>query len=457
MVRWFQGLQFRLILGFTLALGLALAAVGVYTGYSANREVDQFSERLEEARAARVEEMISLAYSQNRNWSGIQSLVERAGNLYDRRIVVRDPQGRLIADSQADFGRLPVAWRGPDRFRPIRTGNQEIGFLSLAPGQVETEVAEPAISRVVSSVNWALVWAGLGAWLGGVLLVTVLSGRILSPVRALTGAAARLGMGNLEERVEVSSSDEVGQLGRTFNNMADRLQRAEQQRVRLMSDVAHELRTPLTNVRGYLEAMRDGVLTPTPAAIDVAHQQALHLGRLVEDLGLIAQADAGSLSLDFQEASMAELATMSVAAFRPAAERKGIALTLEAPSELPIARMDRTRIAQALGNLLDNAVRHTPEGGEVSVSVEETEGSVRVSVADTGEGVPEEELAQIFDRFYRVDPSRSRATGGTGLGLTIARQMVEAHGGAIRAERRPEGGSRFVFEIPMGLEAEGEE
>ena len=429
MVRWFQGLQFRLILGFTLALGLALAAVGVYTGYSANREVDQFSERLEEARAARVEEMISLAYSQNRNWSGIQSLVERAGNLYDRRIVVRDPQGRLIADSQADFGRLPVAWRGPDRFRPIRTGNQEIGFLSLAPGQVETEVAEPAISRVVSSVNWALVWAGLGAWLGGVLLVTVLSGRILSPVRALTGAAARLGMGNLEERVEVSSSDEVGQLGRTFNNMADRLQRAEQQRVRLMSDVAHELRTPLTNVRGYLEAMRDGVLTPTPAAIDVAHQQALHLGRLVEDLGLIAQADAGSLSLDFQEASMAQLATMSVAAFRPAAERKGIALTLEAPSELPPARMDRTRIAQALGNLLDNAVRHTPEGGEVSVSVDDAVDSVRVSVADTGEGVPEEELAQIFDRFYRVDPSRSRATGGTGLGLTIARQMVEAHGG----------------------------
>ena len=452
MVRWFQGLQFRLILGFTLALGLALAAVGVYTGYSANREVEQFSDRLEEARAARVEEMISLAYTRNRDWSGIQGIVERAGDLYDRRIVVRDAQGRLIADSQAGYERVPVVWRGTGRFRPIRTGNQEIGFLSLAPGQVETEVAEPAISRVVSSVNWALVWAGLGAWIGGVLLVTMLSRRILSPVRALTGAAGRLGMGSLEERVEASSSDEIGQLGRTFNTMADRLQTAEEQRVRLMSDVAHELRTPLTNVRGYLEAMRDGVLTPTPAAIEVAHQQAMHLGRLVEDVGLIAQADAGALTLDLQEESMGELAKMSVEAFRPAAERKGVALRVESPLGLPRTRMDRTRISQALGNLLDNAVRHTPEGGEVSVSVEAVGELVRVSVEDTGEGVPEEEVGQIFDRFYRVDPSRTRATGGTGLGLTIARQLVEAHGGSIRAERRQEGGSRFVFEIPVGSE-----
>ncbi len=450
MVRWFQGLQFRLILGFTLALGLALAAVGVYTGYAANREVEQFSDRLEEARAARVEEMISLAYTQNRNWSGIQGIVERAGDLYGRRIVVRDAQGRLIADSEAGFGRQPVVLVGTDRFRPIRTGNEEIGFLSLDVVQVETEVAEPAISRVVSSVNWALVWAGLGAWVGGVLLVTILSRRILSPVRALTGAAGRLGMGNLEERVSVSSSDEVGQLGRTFNTMADRLQRAERQRVRLMSDVAHELRTPLTNVRGYLEAMRDGVLTPTPAAIEVAHQQAMHLGRLVEDLGLIAQADAGALSLDFQEESMVELVGMSVEAFRPAAEGKGVALRLEAASEMPMASVDRTRIAQTLGNLLDNAVRHTPEGGEVSVLVEAAGESVRVSVSDTGEGMPEEERGRIFDRFYRVDPSRSRATGGTGLGLTIARQLVEAHGGSIWAERRPEGGSRFVFEVPAG-------
>ncbi len=450
MARWFQGLQFRLILGFTLALGVALAAVGVYTGYAANREVEQFSERLEEARAARVEEMISLSYSQRRDWSGIQGIVERAGSLYGKRIVVRDAQGRLIADSQMEYGRLPLSLRSGDRYRPIRTGSEEIGFLTLAPGQLESELAEPAISRVVSAVNWSLVWAGLAAWIGGVLLVAILSRRILSPVRDLTGAAARLGMGNLDERVEVSSSDEMGQLGRTFNTMADRLQGAERQRVRLMSDVAHELRTPLTNVRGYLEAMRDGVLTPTPAAIDVAHQQAMHLGRLVEDLGLIAQADAGVLTLDFDEASLVELAKSSVEAFRPAAEGKGISLRLEASSELPLVRMDRTRIAQALGNLLDNAVRHTPEGGEVLVSVELVGESMRVSVEDTGEGVPEEELGEIFDRFYRVDPSRSRATGGTGLGLTIARQLVEAHGGSIWAERRQEGGSRFVFEVPTG-------
>ena len=169
MVRWFRGLQFRLILGFTLALGLALASVGVYTGYAANREVEQFSERLEEARAARVEEMISLSYSQRRDWSGIQGIVERAGSLYGKRIVVRDAQGLLIADSQMEYGRLPLSLRSGDRYRPIRTGSEEIGFLTLAPGQLESELAEPAISRVVSAVNWSLVWAGLAAWIGGVL------------------------------------------------------------------------------------------------------------------------------------------------------------------------------------------------------------------------------------------------------------------------------------------------
>ena len=431
-------------------MGLALAAVGVYTGYAANREVEQFSERLEEARAARVEEMISLAYSQRRDWSGIQGIVERAGSLYGK---ANRGEGRAGAVDCGLAGRIRRAARCAASRRQIQADSygqpgDRVSY-ALEPGQVESEVAEPAISRVVSAVNWSLVWAGLAAWIGGVLLVTMMSRRILSPVRALTGVAARLGMGNLDERVEVASSDEMGQLGRTFNNMAARLQGAERQRVRLMSDVAHELRTPLTNVRGYLEAMRDGVLTPTPAAIDIVHQQAMHLGRLVEDLGLIAQADAGVLTLDFHEASLAELVESSVEAFRPAAEGKGITLRLEASSELPAVRMDSTRIAQALGNLLDNAVRHTPEGGTVSVLVEGVDDTVRVSVEDSGEGVPVEEVRQIFDRFYRVDPSRSRATGGTGLGLTIARQLVEAHGGSIRAERRPEGGSRFVFELPV--------
>ena len=152
--------------------------------------------------------------------------------------------------------------------------------------------------------------------------------------------------------------------------------------------------------------------------------------------------------LDFQVSPLAELVESSVEAFRTRAERKGVSLVLDAEATLPSVRMDATRIAQALGNLLDNAVRHTPQGGTVSVSVTAEGDSVQVSVDDTGEGVPEEELGQIFDRFYRVDPSRSRATGGTGLGLTIARQLVEAHGGSIWAERRPEGGSRFAFELP---------
>ena len=398
------GLQFRLILGFTLALGLALGGVGVYTGLAADREVGQFAERLESARAARIEEMISKSYQQRRGWDDLQGIVERAGALYDRRIVVTDAKERVIADSHATYGPSLSIWQRSKGDRPIRTGDKEIGFLALATSQVQETVAEPAISRVVSSLNWSLVWAGLAAGVGGVLLVTMLSRCILAPVRELTAAAASLGRGNLDKRVSVSSSDEIGQLGSTFNAMADRLQKGEEQRVTLMADVAHELRTPLSNIQGYLEAIRDGLLVPNGSTIDIIHQQALHLGRVVEDLRIIALADAGALALRMEVESVAELLESSVEACRPLAEAKGMTVTHSVAKDLPMVRMDRTRIAQVLSNLLNNAVMHTPEGGSVLVSAEAGKSVVRVSVTDTGEGMPTEELEQIFDRFYRSGP-----------------------------------------------------
>ena len=390
------GLQFRLILGFTLTLGLALTGVGVYTGFAADREVGQFSERLETARAARIEEMISESYRQRRGWDELQGIVERAGALYDRRIVVTDAKEQVIADSHARYGPSLSVWQRSKGDRPIRTGDEEIGFLALATSQVQETVAEPAISRVVSSLNWSLVWTGLAAGVGGVLLVTMLSRRILAPVRELTAAAASLGRGNLHKRVSVSSSDEIGQLGSTFNAMADRLQKGEEQRVTLIGDVAHELRTPLSNIQGYLEAIRDGLLVPNGSTIDIIHQQALHLGRVVEDLRIIALADAGALALSMEVESVAELLEGSVEAYRPLAEAKGVTVTHSVAEDIPMVLVDRTRIAQVLTNLLNTAVMHTPKGGSVLVSAEASESVVKVSVTDTGEGMPSEELEQIF-------------------------------------------------------------
>ena len=332
---------------------------------------------------------------------------------------------------------------------PIVSGNEEIGSLALAPSEIQETIAEPAISRVVSSLNRSLIWTGLAAGVGGILLVSLMSRRILTPVRELTLAAGRLGQGDLSQRVATSSRDEIGQLGATFNAMAEGLEGAERQRRSLMADVAHELRTPLSNIQGYLEAVRDGLLKPDNATIDTIYQQVLHLTRLVEDLRLLALADAGALSLSLQEESLQEVLQSSVASCRPRAEAKGVSVALSIPSEIPLVQMDRTRIAQVVSNLLDNAIFHTPQGGSVSVSAESLGSAVRVIVADTGEGILPEDLPQVFERFYRVDPSRARTTGGTGLGLTIARQLVEAHRGTIRAESTPGQGSRFIFELPL--------
>ncbi|MDP6103010.1 MAG: ATP-binding protein, partial [Dehalococcoidia bacterium] len=266
----------------------------------------------------------------------------------------------------------------------------------------------------------------------------------------LSLAARRLGQGDLSQRVSAEGRDEVAYLGSTFNSMAEDLEKAEQQRRSLMADVAHELRTPLSNIQGYLEAVRDGLLQPDADTIDTIYHQALHLAHLIEDLRLLAMAEAGALRLDIQLESLEELLSKSVEAVRPRAEARDVSLSLETPSDLSLVKMDRTRVAQVIGNLLENAIIHTPQGGRVTVLAEVmSDGMVRVVVADTGDGIPGEGLTQVFERFYRIDPSRNRSTGGAGLGLTIAKKLVEAHGGTIHAESEPGNGSLFIFELPL--------
>jgi len=331
---------------------------------------------------------------------------------------------------------------------PIVSSGNQVGSLVIEPNQ---ELAlEPPLSRLASSINRSLVWTGMAALMAGIVMVFLVSRRILAPVRSLNTAALQLGKGDLSQRVPAKDHGEMGRLAQTFNVMAENLEKAEQQRRHMVADVAHELRTPLSNIQGYLEAVKDGIVQPDAQTIDTIYQQVLHLSRLVEDLRLLALAEAGALKLDRQRESIEELARKSVDAFSPRATAKGLVLTLEVASDLPLVDMDRTRISQVLSNLLDNAIFHTPEGGQVKVRVDGLNGAVQVMVEDTGVGIPAEALAHVFDRFYRVDISRARATGGAGLGLTIAKQLVEAHGGSIRAESVVGHGSVFTFELTIG-------
>ena len=288
----------------------------------------------------------------------------------------------------------------------------------------------------------------------GTLLVWLMSRRTLKPLQNLGVAARRLGRGDLSQRADTAGPTEIRELAQSFNVMAEGLEEAERQRRNLTADVAHELRTPLSNIQGYLEAIRDGLVDPTPETIDTIHGQALHLSRLVEDLRLLAQVEAGSLHLQLSAARVEELLQSSVEAVRPRAEAKGIDLSLDVEPSAPTAELDATRVSQVIGNLLENAITHTPEGGKVTVSArvlrlaQDERETVEVTVSDTGAGIAPEDLPRVFDRFYRADPSRDRSTGGAGLGLTIARRLVEAHGGTIVVESALGEGSRFTVRLP---------
>jgi signal transduction histidine kinase len=290
----------------------------------------------------------------------------------------------------------------------------------------------------------------VGAGLCAVLLMLGLSRRILGPVEALTAAARRMEAGDLSQRVEITSpNDEIGDLARAFNRMADGLARLEKLRRQLVTDVAHELRTPLTNIRGYLEAIRDGVVEPERTVIDSLHEEAMLLSHLVDDLQELSLAEAGGLTLERQLVALADVVDRAIGAARPRAKAEGIALRVDLAEDLPLVDVDPRRIGQVLRNLLDNGLTHTGPGGEIVVDAHSDDEWVEVSVRDTGAGIAAEDLPYVFERFYRADRSRSRATGGAGLGLAIVKQLVEAHGGRIEVESEIGQGTWFTFTLPV--------
>ncbi len=298
-------------------------------------------------------------------------------------------------------------------------------------------------------MNRSVLFGALVAGIAAVIVTLFISGRILRPVGQLTQAAEKMADGDLSVRVPVESEDELGQLALAFNSMAGSLEEQEQLRRNMVGDVAHELRTPLTNLRGYLEAVRDGLIPPDTALVDNLYEETMLLNRLVADLHELAQAEAGQLTLVRTPASLADVVEQAVEILRPQAAAKDVALTVDVPRALPDVDIDRERIGQVLRNLMNNALAHTPPSGAIGVDAALEGGSVWVSVHDTGEGIAPEDLPHVFDRFYRADRSRARHTGGYGLGLAIVRQLVIAHGGTITVESTPGQGSTFRFSVPV--------
>jgi signal transduction histidine kinase len=458
-----HNLQFRLMLAFILVIIVTVGTASFFVSRSTWDEVRRYEEYVDSVHAARIQFIVSRYFFANRSWSGIQPVVEQLGTMEEKRIVLTDTAGTVVADSQKDLvGKtyssnsdgiplyLPVIISTQPYFPPpgdMSAPRPEnlFGVLYISPQ------GPPSVLTIYLSnaVNRFLLWGGLISIAIALLVTFIFSRHILAPIQALTATARRLGQGDFSQRVNIKGGGEVGALAHTFNLMATDLERTEQLRRSMVADVAHELRTPLSNISGYLEAIRDGVVKPDSSTISSLCEETSLLARLVDDLQELALADAGELKLVRQPEDVGQMINQSVTAIQTKTREKELEVIVDIADDLPPAAVDYHRVSQVLRNLLENAITHTPREGSITVSAVREDNFIRVTVSDTGEGIPAQDLPNMFERFYRVDKARTRSRGGHGLGLTIAKRLIEAHGGKISVQSEVGRGSKFSFTIPV--------
>ncbi|GAB4109755.1 MAG: ATP-binding protein [Roseiflexaceae bacterium] len=324
-----------------------------------------------------------------------------------------------------------------------------LGTDPIATGEL-TQTNAALADRIQLILQQALLVAGICAMVAAIVISLFVSRRIVEPLQDLTEVSQRLALGYYLERTTIRSDDEFARLSQSINQLAEALDQTEQRRLSLLADVAHELRTPLTTIEGYMEGLLDGVISPDEQTFTVVRHEAERLRRLTEELSLLSRVEAGEVSIKPRPCDPAVLLKDLQVRFQPQFSACEIDTVFDIPTNLPKILVDPDRIAQVLINLLSNALRYTPEHGRVQVALIPFEDYVQITVRDSGIGIASEHLPLIFERFYRVDKSRTRASGGTGIGLTIARYLVYAHEGDIWAESDGLGhGAAFHITLPV--------
>lgn len=445
-------LSTKLVLAFLSVALVAVLLVAIFTAVSARSEFGQFI--FDQYQTAFIEELKTY-YAQNGTFAGFQIPMgammrgpmgpgvgpERRGNpltVADARGVVFIPGDRFMMGDV-----LPPAVR-QDAF-PLEANGETVGYVLASREAFRQSQAEQLL---LERVNRTVIFASLGA-AGLALVLGLLLSRTLSrPIRELTRATKAVAQGELHQQVPVRSTDEIGELARSFNQMSRDLARAQSLRQQMTADIAHELRTPLSVILSHVDAIEEGILQPTPETLHVIREETTQLSRLVEDLRTLSRADAGELSMTLILANPGDLLSKTAASHRPLAAEKGIDLDVDTDVDLPPIQVDPERINQVLDNLLSNALRHTPEGGSIRLFARKADEGVELVIVDSGPGIASEALPHVFERFYRADSARGRDLGGSGLGLAIARSIVESHAGHIRAESEPGKGAAFIVWLP---------
>ncbi len=404
---------------------------------------------MEAERAARAEvARLAAYYQQTGSWRQVERrlgpLPQTFGGIEGTASLL-DERGRVVAGRRRPFD--PRGGNEAVLRIPIVVEGQHVGTLVISV--VDTEEAFPVGGFNRRPLVLGVLSAGVGLMAVLLVLATIFSRQISAPLRHISSAAQAIACGDHSSRVQPANVRELAELADSFNRMAEALQRADQQRRQLTADIAHELRTPLSIIKGRLEGIQDGIYEADAEQIEALLSEVALLERLINDLHLLALADAGQLPLYREVVSPVMLVNEAVRSFTPLATGRDVHLHSIVEEHLPDIEIDPQRITQVLGNLISNALRHTPAGGEIVVSAHRDPNGICFAVRDTGTGIDPVDLPYIFERFYRVDRARSRSSGGAGLGLAIARRLVEAHGGQIWATSTLGQGTTVSFLLPV--------
>jgi signal transduction histidine kinase len=450
-------LRWKLLVAMVALVAVTIGVSGLFTRRVVHDQVRLLLLQQDSTACAQAAGRLEDHVRSTGGWRGVDAVIERASAAWRCRIVLGTVGGDVIAVS-ADLRAATVVIEGEDRLTVTgdRDGRRERLVLHIPalvirdaaghavarayalPREDMFDLDDPVVHREIAAVDRRLLAIFAIATLVALLLTVIVSRRIISPIEQLTAAVHDIARGKVPAHVPVRGRDEIARLASSFNAMADAVTAQEELRRRMVGDVAHELRTPLTNLRCELEAIQDGLATPDTARIGSIHDEVIHLQRLVEDLQDLAVAEAGALRLELERIDLGAAIVRIVGAQAEVSVLDGI-----------VVDADVTRLRQVVHNLVSNAARHTPDGERVRVRVARAGTDATVSVVDRGPGIPTGELDRIFERFYRLDQARGRDRGGAGLGLAIARRLVDLHGGRIWAESVEGDGATFTFTLPL--------
>lgn len=456
-------LRQRLTFTHTLVTLIAIVIVALLVTLLIGRSFDDFTQQEIRRDATQISEGLARFYERQGNWNRLPAFVNNR-NGPDRplrtnprrRIQIQDAQGNIVFDNAGR--RLQNLVPRPSRSieQPITVQGQEVGMVVLGgpltedrPNSFLTQFERQFLGRVYVSVIFGSIFACLVAIGTG----TFITRSVTRPVSELTHAARRLTSGEQPKPIKPPAETELAELAHSFNTMASELARQEDLRRQLIADIAHELRTPLSVLRLQVESLEDGVEQPTPDKLGMLSHEVTLLSRLVDDLRLLSLADAGQLSFDIEQLNPRTVLERAAATITSRAQQQQITVHVNVPTTLPTVRADPQRLAQVFGNLLENALRHTPQGGHIMLGAKQDQKhhlhQITFEITNTGTGIAPEELAHIFDRFYRADRARSRETGGSGLGLAIVQHLVEAQGGSVSATSEYGKSATFQVNLPI--------